>query len=23
MARPETRLIDGDTLVFFSAIAGG
>ena len=23
MARPETRLTDGDTLVFFSAIAGG
>lgn len=23
MARPETRLIDGDTLVFFFAIAGG
>ncbi|MGA9534551.1 MAG: MoaD/ThiS family protein [Desulfobacterales bacterium] len=23
MARPETRLIDGDTLVFFSTIAGG
>ena len=23
MAHPETRLIDGDTLVFFSAIAGG
>jgi molybdopterin converting factor small subunit len=23
MARPETRLIDGDALVFFSAIAGG
>lgn len=23
MARPETRLVDGDTLVFFSAIAGG
>jgi molybdopterin converting factor small subunit len=23
IARPETRLADGDTLVFFSAIAGG
>ena len=23
MARPETRLADGDTLVFFSSIAGG
>jgi sulfur carrier protein ThiS len=23
MAHPETRLADGDTLVFFSAIAGG
>ena len=23
MAHPETRLVDGDTLVFFSAIAGG
>ena len=23
MARPETRLADGDTLVFFSATAGG
>jgi len=23
MAHPETRLVDGDTLVFFSSIAGG